>query len=372
MKEAIQKIRKLLKANAYIDEQHVRFSLVGLICQRLGWDVWNPKEFHTEYRVEKLHTQDFPDGADGKVDVALLLANRSTNVAQVFMEIKAPGKLMSDLKKCEDQLTVYSGFHRIAIGILTDGIIWRFYTPPMGGYFYDTLFAELDIANDNIDELVTFFNEILHRGNFRKKAQRRAEQMFKEIERIELVQKVKNEASTTAKKYKLTKFFLAKRLLKEEHKVDMDEEEIERLWNKKVPFKVDRDSTRTTYAKPTSTPSTNVATSSNPWINVSYKRRTLRATGRYNIETKEFVLYKGSEIKRDHSKNLGKGYTKRKMEMIQNGILKLDSTKSKYILQENSNFNTPSPPAAIVAGRAANGHTSWIDEKGREIDVYRK
>lgn len=372
MKEAIQKIRKLLKANAYTDEQHVRFSLVGLICQKLGWDVWDPREFHTEYRVEKLHTQDFPDGSDGKVDVALFLADRSTNVAQVFMEIKAPGKLMSDLKRCEDQLTIYSGFHRIAIGVLTDGVIWRFYTPPMGGYFYDTLFAELDIVNDDIDELVSFFNEILHRDNYRDQVIRRAKELFDEIGTIKQIQDIKEEAIMIAKTLGRTETTIARDILSNKMGTNIDEKEIERLWNKKVPFKVDRYPARTTYAKPMSTANINVAISSDPWIDVSYKRRTLKATGRYNIETSEFVLCKGSEIKRDHSKNLTKGYTKRKMEMIQNGVLQLDSTGSKYILKEDTRFSAPSPPAAIVAGRPTNGHTSWIDEMGREIDVYRK
>ncbi|NLW19490.1 MAG: hypothetical protein GXY81_07360 [Candidatus Cloacimonetes bacterium] len=41
MKQIIQDIRSLLKDGTFKDEQHVRFSLVGRICQALGWNIWN-------------------------------------------------------------------------------------------------------------------------------------------------------------------------------------------------------------------------------------------------------------------------------------------------------------------------------------------
>lgn len=53
MKDIIESIRKMLKEELFRDEQHVRFSLVGRICQELGWDIWNPAEFCTYYPVKK-------------------------------------------------------------------------------------------------------------------------------------------------------------------------------------------------------------------------------------------------------------------------------------------------------------------------------
>jgi hypothetical protein len=44
MKKIIEDLRVLLKERAFRDEQHARFSLVGRICQTLGWDIWNPEE----------------------------------------------------------------------------------------------------------------------------------------------------------------------------------------------------------------------------------------------------------------------------------------------------------------------------------------
>ncbi|MCB5266228.1 MAG: hypothetical protein LHW41_08340 [Candidatus Cloacimonetes bacterium] len=51
MKNTVEEIRKMLMDGLFTDEQHIRFSLVGRICQKLGWDIWNPAEFYTEYPV---------------------------------------------------------------------------------------------------------------------------------------------------------------------------------------------------------------------------------------------------------------------------------------------------------------------------------
>lgn len=57
MIEIIEDIRNLLKEGVFSDEQHVRFSLVGRVCKKLGWNIWNPAEFNTEYRVKRMNIQ---------------------------------------------------------------------------------------------------------------------------------------------------------------------------------------------------------------------------------------------------------------------------------------------------------------------------
>lgn len=54
MKEIIEDIQNLMKEGAFRDEQHIRFSLVGRICKALGWNIWNPAEFYTEYPVKNI------------------------------------------------------------------------------------------------------------------------------------------------------------------------------------------------------------------------------------------------------------------------------------------------------------------------------
>lgn len=64
MKQTIEDIRSLLKDGTFKDEQHVRFSLVGRRCQALGWNIWSPEEFYTEFPVTNI--QICNDGLEAK------------------------------------------------------------------------------------------------------------------------------------------------------------------------------------------------------------------------------------------------------------------------------------------------------------------
>ncbi len=64
MIKVIEDIKKKLENHSYTKEEHVRLGIVARICQELGWDIWNPEEFYTEYPI-KLKTK------EGSVDVVL-------------------------------------------------------------------------------------------------------------------------------------------------------------------------------------------------------------------------------------------------------------------------------------------------------------
>ena len=78
MKQIVEDIRILLKDGTFKDEQHVRFSLVGRLCQALGWNIWNPEEFYTEYRVKRLPQQNITKDVTGRVDVALFIPEKTS------------------------------------------------------------------------------------------------------------------------------------------------------------------------------------------------------------------------------------------------------------------------------------------------------
>lgn len=371
MKDVLVSIRNLLRDGVFTDEQHVRFSLVGRICQSLGWDIWNPAEFFTEYKVEKVPTQVLPKDSNGRVDVALFLSDNKPKAAEVFMEIKAPGKLMVSLKDCEDQLHAYTGHHRIAIGILTDGVIWRFYVPAIGGYFKDTLFGQIDIENDDIDYLSFFFTEILHRDNFRKKALDKAELLFEELVAIERVQKVKQKAIDIARETGLTEYHIAQRLLKQNENIEMDTDEIQRLWNRSVPSRgVQTINDLTEKQKPPRQKFFTVP--SDEYVNVFISARSVKASGRYNIQTNEFTLFQGSEVVKTHYSSFNGSYLEAKKRMINSDILRLDPSGTKYILTRDSEFKAPSAASRLVLGRSSNGFDDWLDAQGRKLSLYRR
>ena len=235
MKDIIEDIRAKLRDGAFRDEQHVRFSLVGRICQALGWNIWNPAEFYTEYNVKKYPPQEISSDLRGRVDVALILTDRPHDLAEVFIEVKTPGKLQSELTAGEIQLQKYNFWDKSAISILTDGIIWRFYLPSFGGSFDGTLFNEINILKDDPITIVNVFERILKRDNFRKEALQIAEDMHEELRKITIINSVKIEAEQIAIKTGMSAYLIAKQLLLTKHREDFEISEIEALWHRSVP-----------------------------------------------------------------------------------------------------------------------------------------
>lgn len=233
MKEIIENIRQLLNEGLFCDEQHVRFSLVGRICYALGWDIWNPAEFFTEYKVKRLPQQNISKEVSGRVDIALFNPEKSSEGAEVFIEVKAPGKLDSDLIAGETQLHLYNAYHKSAISILTDGIKWRFYLPSAGGEFENKLFNELNLLEDDPEEIAQAFTLILKKDNYRKKALDTAEEMRVELTRIRLINKVKDEATLIHEKTNFSLYEIAQGIIETNYKTKIELNEIKRLWDRK-------------------------------------------------------------------------------------------------------------------------------------------
>lgn len=235
MKEVIESVRKLLKDGVFSDEQHVRFSLVGRICQKSGWDIWNPAEFYTEYRVKKYPPNEVIGDLRGRVDVALILTEKRTDTAEVFIEVKAPGKLQRELSMGETQLQKYNYWDKSAISILTDGVTWRFYLPSVGGSFESSLFNEIDIEQDDIDTICQVFDQVLRRDHFRKQALQVAEDMYEERRVINIISSIKSEADKLASDLGDSKYEVAKKLIKNKFKWDVLLCDVERLWERSKP-----------------------------------------------------------------------------------------------------------------------------------------
>lgn len=232
----IEDIKRMLRANLFQDEQHVRFSLVGRICQTLGWNIWDPSEFYTEYKVKKIPPQNLSKDVTGKVDIALFIPEKTSEGAEVFIEVKTAGKLDTEQVSGETQLHLYNAYHKSAISILTDGIKWRFYLPSAGGEFEDKLFNELNLRDDDPNEVSTVFEKVLKKDNFRKKALDTAEAMREELIKIKLISQVKAEAKAIHDKTGLlSPYKFAHQLLFKDFHRDIDESEIERLWNRTLP-----------------------------------------------------------------------------------------------------------------------------------------
>jgi len=288
LKEIIDNIRKLLADGAFKDEQHVRFSLVGRICQKLGWDIWNPEEFYTEYPVKRYPPQEITTELRGRVDVALILPEKRSEIAEVFIEIKTPYRLQNELVAGETQLKRYNWSDKSAISILTDGIIWRFYLLSLGGAFENSLFSEIDLLEDDLDSICDVFDQVLRRDNFRKQAVESAETIYEEIARIKKLSSVKTEAGDIAKKTGLSKYTLASQLLKNQYNYDMDVSEIELLWDKKIP--------KVTQAPATVKQPGNKIDEGTQQGQINTEAVEYRVTQDYRYKSARVVIIKGTKI----------------------------------------------------------------------------
>jgi hypothetical protein len=151
MKEILDDINLKLSESFYSNEEHVRLSLVSRVLQSLEWNIWNPREVNAEYYC-------IPNEDRSKVDIALFL---TPQVPSVFIEIKAVSKIDSDLANIERQLRDYNRNLTALFSIITDGRKWRFYYSQAGGEFSQKCFKVLDLFEDDLDDVESFFKAFL-------------------------------------------------------------------------------------------------------------------------------------------------------------------------------------------------------------------
>ena len=116
-------------------EEATKMSLIVPLFQILGYDVFNPLEFCPEY------TADIGIKKGEKVDYAILIKNEP----HMLIECKGCNEVLDSYTS---QLYRYFGASKAKYGILTNGLIYRFYT---------------DLEEDNKMDLVPFLEiDMLH------------------------------------------------------------------------------------------------------------------------------------------------------------------------------------------------------------------
>lgn len=151
METIISDIREKIQQQKYVTEEHIRFSLVGRILQKCGWDIWHPSEVFTEFCPNRMED-------NTKVDIALFLP--PYNIPSVFIEVKALGKI-GNLSQVETQLRDYNRNNTAPISIITDGNLWRFYYALTGGTFADKCFKHFNVLTDDAEEILDVLDTFL-------------------------------------------------------------------------------------------------------------------------------------------------------------------------------------------------------------------
>lgn len=137
-------------------EEATKMSLVVPFFQLLGYDVFNPVEFCPEY------TADVGIKKGEKVDYAIMINNEPT----ILIECKWCG---DNLEKHGSQLFRYFSTSPAKFGILTNGIVYRFYTDLDEANKMDlTPFLEInlqDLREPLVNELKKFSKEAYDKEN---------------------------------------------------------------------------------------------------------------------------------------------------------------------------------------------------------------
>lgn len=143
--ERVEKIQKSIST-----EEATKTSLIMPFFSILGYDVFNPNEFTPEY------TADVGIKKGEKVDYAITINGQLT----ILIEAKS---INENLQKHSSQLFRYFGTTSAKIGILTNGIIYKFYTDLEESNKMDTTpFLEiniLELKDTDINELKKFCKE---------------------------------------------------------------------------------------------------------------------------------------------------------------------------------------------------------------------
>jgi len=157
MKDALGDIKQKLRKGRYKNEEHIRLSLVARVLLKLGWNVWDPDEVNCEYNT-------VPNEDSSRVDMALFLTSRKPNV---FIEVKAIGKISSKLAETELQLRNYNRDNTAQFSIITDGRKWRFYLSQTGGKFREKCFKVVDLLDDDLDDIANSLSIFLGKANIK-------------------------------------------------------------------------------------------------------------------------------------------------------------------------------------------------------------
>ncbi len=148
LSQFVERIKKV--KNSINTEEATKTSLIMPFFSLLGYDVFNPNEFTPEY------TADVGIKKGEKVDYAITINNQLT----ILIEAKS---INENLQKHSSQLFRYFGTTSAKIGILTNGLIYKFFTDLDEVNKMDsTPFLEIDILNlkeTDINELKKFCKE---------------------------------------------------------------------------------------------------------------------------------------------------------------------------------------------------------------------
>lgn len=139
--------------NRGFNEEATKQLIIILMLQKLGWNTYDVCEVHPEYAINH---------KSKRVDYVL----KDYNSKQVCIEAKSVGE--KDLDNHVKQLIEYCAFRSVDMGILTNGLIWRFYRIPYHSQYLGAIkmpkMVEIDLTKNNEEDIYNTFIQYLWKG----------------------------------------------------------------------------------------------------------------------------------------------------------------------------------------------------------------
>ncbi len=151
IKEVAEQILARVGATKGRGEEATKQALILPMLSALGYDIWDPREVCPEYDADFAIKK---NGQKEKVDIAIF----RNDVPVIYIEAKASD--VTDLSGHQGQLARYfNATQSVVLGILTNGIEWRFYTDTTDQNVMDESpfhVAKLDAIDQGLDVLSKF------------------------------------------------------------------------------------------------------------------------------------------------------------------------------------------------------------------------
>ena len=132
-----------------LDEDNVKRVVIEPILKELGWNIYNTREFRSEYNL-----------SGGKVDYALHLEDEP----YVFLEAKNPRE---ELGKHQRQLLEYAFEKGSPLAVLTNGLEWWLYMASASVDWEKRRFSVIDLRNPDVSQATDSLIDFLSRENVR-------------------------------------------------------------------------------------------------------------------------------------------------------------------------------------------------------------
>lgn len=326
------------------NEQNVKYNIVLRLLNCFGYD--------------KLDLEHAAQGS--RVDINI--GNK------IIVETKALDK---NLDSYITQVQQYCNTERPDLAILTNGSLFRFYSPFMRvASFADTLIYEFSLTDFSKKEVAERINKIIGADNYKNSTY----QTFIEERENELKQvrsflddhDKRKVADIQAIQLEIEQ--LQSEVVKIDSDIKLKQQEIVQISSKKIP---EREQLFKTHFVPT-VKEVNVAPTIQPRqqiitqptivniptiLKIGSNKEGVKATGRY-YDTKKFTVLKGSTVSLELDESFGKGAADGAFE-LRKDLERTGIINGNRVFTENYTFNSISQAACVVLGGSRSGPREW-------------